>query len=650
MQNPPWNRHISCIIKSALLSGLLIATTALATSPSSNPIQSFSASPDTITAGQTTTLSWVVEGAKDVTLSGVSATPASSAVVGPTHTTTYTLTARTAWGKSVSQELTVNVAADPSIANAVIDPTQAGNAVPSGYIGFSHEWGQAQLLMGDPAIGTNPIYRQLLDNLTAYGGGPISIRVGGNSTDTTALPDASTVRPFAQLFEDLSSPTRDEAGPWRNNFWHDNAQRHPRKDGVFFYLGVNLGSDVVALATSQAQVLVQNMPKGSIRAIEIGNEPDFYPTVSHHRPSTYDYTAYALDFLNWRKSIFAAVPNSPPVHGPSDASFPALPLSSNGITITTTYLTPANMSSFVQQERFSLESVGQHHYTTFGSNVGGNPQPGVLLEPASTTARPAVAAQYAEIAKQAGKPYRISEINSIAGSGQAGITNAFEETLWSADIMFEYVKIGAVGVNFHSNDWNSFNQWDAYAAFHFYVPEAQFTAAYSHYSAADGVPAPAPVPPPPGNQFTSQYEVREIQSLYYGMLFFAQATAHQGQLLPVTLNTSANLKAWATLDPTNGDVNIAIINKDTTASGSIQLTVPGYKRGLLKRLLAPSFSAITGITIGGQTFDGSQDGKPVGTAYGEFTRSQNGTFEVSVGPTSAFLLTLKKRDRDRDED
>ena len=651
MKNPPWNRHISRILKSALLCRLLVGTAALAAAhPSSNPIQSFSASPSTITAGQTSTLTWVVEGAKDVTLSGVSATPASSAVVGPTHTTTYTLTATTAWGKSASQEVTVNVAADPSIANATIDPTQPGNAVPAGFIGFSHEWGQAQLLMGDPAIGTNPIYRQLLENLMAYGGGPISIRVGGNSTDTTALPDASTVSPFAQLFEDLSSPTRDEAGPWRNDFWHDHAQRHARKDGVFFYLGVNLGSDVVELATSQAKVFVQNMPKGSIRAIEIGNEPDFYPTVSKHRPSTYDYTAYALDFLNWRKSIFAAVPNSPPVHGPSDASFPALPLSSNGITITTTYLTPANMSSFVQQEGSSLESVGQHHYTTFGSNVGGNPQPGILLEPASTTARPAVAAQYAAIANQAGKPYRISEINSIAGSGQAGITNAFEQTLWSADVMFEYAKIGAVGVNFHSNDWNSFNQWDAYAAFHFYVPEAQFTAAYSHYSAADGVPAPAPVPPPPGNQFTSQYEVREIQSLYYGMLFFAQATAHQGRLLPVTLNTSANLKAWATLDPTNGDVNIAIINKDTTASGSIQLTVPGYKRGLVSRLLAPSFSAITGITIGGQTFDGSQDGEAVGTRYGEFIRSQNGTFEVSVGPTSAFLLTLKKRDRDRDED
>jgi hypothetical protein len=196
-----------CNLKSALFGGLLLGTAALAPAQSSsdviynllrqmkptvlaawhggdreqNPIQSFSASPGTITAGQTTTLSWVVEGAKDVTLSGVSATPASSAVVAPTHTTTYTLTARTGWGKSVSQEVTVNVAADPSIANAVIDPTRPGNAVAPGYIGFSHEWGQAQLLMGDPAIGTNPIYRQLLENLTAYGGGPISIRVGGNS-------------------------------------------------------------------------------------------------------------------------------------------------------------------------------------------------------------------------------------------------------------------------------------------------------------------------------------------------------------------------------------------------------------------------------------------------------------------------------------
>jgi hypothetical protein len=168
---------MSRILKFALFA-LLGGTPVLAAPPSSNPIQSFTANPSTITAGQTTTLSWVVEGAKSITLSGVSATPASSAVVAPTHTATYTLTAQTDGDKRVSKEVTVSVTANPSIATAVIDAAHPGNAVPAGFLGFSHEWGQAQLLMGDPAIGTNPIYRQLLENLMAYGGGPISIRVG----------------------------------------------------------------------------------------------------------------------------------------------------------------------------------------------------------------------------------------------------------------------------------------------------------------------------------------------------------------------------------------------------------------------------------------------------------------------------------------
>src|SRR6516164_5024038 len=254
MKNPSWNRHLARILKLALLGGLLVGTAVLAAPPSSNPIQSFTANPSTITAGQTTTLSWVVEGAKGVTLSGVSATPASSAVVAPTHTTTYTLTVKPASGKRVSQEVTVSVTADPSIGTAVIDAAHPGDAIPAGFLGFSHEWGQAQLLMGDPPIGTNPIYRQLLDNLTAYGGGPISLRIGGNTTDSTALPDAGTVRPFAALFEDLKSSRPHEENRWRDEFRHERI-------GVSFFLGVNLGSDSVALATSQAQVFVQNMPK-----------------------------------------------------------------------------------------------------------------------------------------------------------------------------------------------------------------------------------------------------------------------------------------------------------------------------------------------------------------------------------------------------
>jgi hypothetical protein len=79
-----------------------------------------------------------------------------------------------------------------TLGSVAVNPAQRGRAIPAGFLGFSHEWGQAQLLMGQPS-NPNPIYRQLIANLEAYGGGPVSLRVGGSSTDSTGQPDATTV-------------------------------------------------------------------------------------------------------------------------------------------------------------------------------------------------------------------------------------------------------------------------------------------------------------------------------------------------------------------------------------------------------------------------------------------------------------------------
>jgi hypothetical protein len=68
---------------------------------------------------------------------------------------------------------------------------------------------------------------------------------------------------------------------------------------------------------------------------------------------------------------------------------------------------------------------------------------------------------------------------------------------------------------------------------------------------------------------------------------------------------ASNLKAWATLDPTNGNTSVTVINKDEEASGTVELIVPGYTPGVVTRLLAPSFSAGNGVTWVGQTFNGS---------------------------------------------
>jgi hypothetical protein len=104
--------------------------------------------------------------------------------------------------------------------------------------------------------------------------------------------------------------------------------------------------------------------------------------------------------------------------------------------------------------------------------------------------------------------------------------------------------------------------------------------------------------PPQGAEFPPDYRLRAVLPLYYGLLFFAEATAHQARLLPVTLETSANLKGWATQDPTTDSVRVAILNKDQEASGTVRLTVPGYTADTVKRMGAPSCSATTGITLG----------------------------------------------------
>lgn len=110
----------------------------------------------------------------------------------------------------------------------------------------------------------------------------------------------------------------------------------------------------------------------------------------------------------------------------------------------------------------------------------------------------------------------------------------------------------------------------------------------------------------------------------------------------VTRGASAPVKVWATLDPTDGSVMVAINNKDTSASGVVRLAVPGFSSGIVKRMTAPSFSATRGITLGGQTFDGSTDGKPAGAEARETVNARSGAFETSVKPTGALLLTLRK--------
>jgi hypothetical protein len=135
------------------------------------------------------------------------------------------------------------------------------------------------------------------------------------------------------------------------------------------------------------------------------------------------------------------------------------------------------------------------------------------------------------------------------------------------------------------------------------------------------------------------YTLQQVNPLYYGLLFFHQATGGSAQLLPVTLSSVPNVKVWATVD-SSGTTRVAILNKDETFSGTVAITLPGYGQASVLRLVAPSYQSTAGLAFGDQTFDGSLDGTLVGTKASESIQPSNSVYEVSVQPTSAVLLTL----------
>ena len=130
--------------------------------------------------------------------------------------------------------------------------------------------------------------------------------------------------------------------------------------------------------------------------------------------------------------------------------------------------------------------------------------------------------------------------------------------------------------------------------------------------------------------------------VYYGLLLFAQAVQNNAQLLPVTLTapTEASIKAWATIDA-NQTIRLLLLNKDQSASGPVSITLNGYGQGTVTRLTAPSFSSTTGVNLAGQTFDGSADGTPQGTAYAEIAQPSSGVYAVALPAVSAALITLQ---------
>ena len=180
-------------------------------------IVSFAASPSTITAGQSSTLSWTTTNATAVSITGVNGTqPASGSVpVSPSATTTYTLTATGPGGTATAMTtIVVNPAATPIISFAASPSTiTAGQSSTLIWTTANATTVSISGVTGtQPANGSVPVSPIATTTYTLTATGP-----GGTASASTTITVNSLAQPVIVSF--TASPSTITAGQSSTLIW-----------------------------------------------------------------------------------------------------------------------------------------------------------------------------------------------------------------------------------------------------------------------------------------------------------------------------------------------------------------------------------------------------------------------------------------------
>jgi hypothetical protein len=346
-------------------------------------------------------------------------------------------------------------------------------------------------------------------------------------------------------------------------------------------LGVNLKQKDAARAADEighARMILGD----SLLAVEIGNEPNYYPN--------YSPAKYHADYESYRKEIAKTAPGVK-LMGPSGGSAPAA----------VDYL-----KDFAARRPGNLEALATHFYPACAK---GRPVP-TMKDLLSTGYRNKIQGRVRALvgaAEPLGVHTRLTEANSLTCGGVDGVSDRYGSALWAVDQALLVSSLGVTGENFHSN----------IAVCGGPKPPG---SAYTPFCAANATDQAA-------GKLVAQPE-------YYALRMMQEIGT--GTFAPVENTDVATLRAYALR---NGPrLRVVLDNLSTDGSRTVTVNLGGaYTRGDLIRLIGPSLSAATGISLGGQVV------RPDGT-FPAVTRTpvavSGSTLTLTLPPASATLLTL----------
>jgi hypothetical protein len=463
-----------------------------------------------------------------------------------------------------------------SLASVTVPSLKPVRAVPRSFFGLSTEYWT--LPDYEPQV---RLLERVLSLLHVRGGGPMILRIGGDSADHARWDPGAWWMP-RWVFRITPS-------------WLADTRRLVDRMGLRVILDMNLVTGSPLGAAEWTRAAWAELPHRSIVGLEIGNEPDIYDRTfwigalawgqrGGPLPARLTAGAYRRDFESYARRL-RPIARGVPLIGPALAN----PRSDVSWIARLLHARPPGLR-MISIHHYALSACAPPRAVTYPTIAR------VLSERASAGAALSVA-RAIRISHAAGMPIRMTELNSVTCGGLRGVSNSFATALWAPDALFELLRAGIDGVNIHVR---------AYA-----------------------INAP----------FTLGPRGLVARPLLYGMLMFARTLGADAHLIRLHLDApaSVHLKAWA-VTLKGRILHVLLIDKGRRGA-RVALHLPATAPAQVERLLAPSVRATTGVTLAGQRL--SPSGAWVGTRTVQRVAPGRHGYEVTVPAGSEALLSVR---------
>jgi hypothetical protein len=482
-----------------------------------------------------------------------------------------TLVALTGYARS----MTVSVPQD--VAVVTVSNAPGGRVIPAGFLGLSMEDTAVIPYAGPDPRALDPVFLQLVRNLTS--GQPPVLRIGGDSTDWTWYPVPGLRKPNGVRV----TLTR----RWLAVMHSFAADLDAR-----LIMGVDLEANSRDAADGEASAFERGIGKPWIEALELGNEPNLYSTLTWYvrpdgvdvfgRPPGYDFPS----FLGQFSSFASGLPG--PLAGPATGSASWM----------------ADAGAFLAAEpRVDLLTVHAYPLQTCDLPQSSPEYPTVdhLLAPAAATGLADGVAAAVAVAHARRLPVRVDEMNSDSCGFAPGVSNAFVSALWALDAMFEMARVDVDGVNIHTYPQATYQLFT-------------FTHAARRWRAS-------------------------VAPEYYGLLMFAQAAPAGSRLLDTTTTNAQGITVWATRGR-EGRTRVVLINESLDRR-TVALSSAGSRTATLERLRGPELTSTAGVTLGGRSFGTrTTTGRLAGRSSVAKLTADRGGYVFTLPAESAALVTF----------